>query len=293
MRTVRINTPAGIFEGFEGDHITEHLVRLHGYQRSDLAMLRDFVRKGDVILDVGAHIGTFSVPLAQAAGPDGRVTAFEPMPDHVGLLRRNIEANDLGRAIDVVQAVVARPDADLFVQRVEGNSGATSFSHDSGEPVDVDVDVVALDDWWRSHGRPEVNVVKIDIEGMEFDALSCSREMVATTRPLVEFEVDLLRRPPLAELDGFFRDLGYDFFVNAAARDAADDAFSLAHLRSARRLAPAYPRIFDVVAVDRASNRYPERAASAWATDFRVMRLAARSLAGRLLRRVRRRTARG
>ncbi len=291
MRTVRVQTPVGVFESFEDDHITEHLVHLHGYQRSDIAMLVSFIRQGDVILDVGAHIGTFSVPFARAAAPDGRVTAFEPVADHVELLRRNIAANELADAIDVVPSAVARRDTELFVRRVDGNSGATSFSRESGEAVD-DLDVVTLDDWWRSRGRPPVNVVKIDVEGMEFDALASGREMVAARRPLVDFEVDLLRRPPLAALDEFFDGLGYDLFVNATSRESAADAFSLAHLRSARRLARAYPRIFDVVAIDRTSNRYPQRAASAVTTDLRVMRLAARSQAGRLLRRVRR-TARG
>ena len=101
MRTVQIETPFGTFESFEDDHITGHLVESGAYQRSDLAMLLSFVRSGDHVLDIGAHIGTFSVPLGKAVGETGRVVAFEPVADNFELLERNILSNNLA---DVVRA---------------------------------------------------------------------------------------------------------------------------------------------------------------------------------------------
>jgi FkbM family methyltransferase len=281
MRTTRVDTPFGSLESFEGDHITEHLIEFGAYQRSDLAMLLSFVRPGDCVLDVGAHIGTFTVPLGRTVGADGRVIAFEPVADHFELLNHNVVTNSLTDVVKPVRAVVTNGSAPLYVLRVAGNSGATSFSGDHGESVG-DTPIVSLDGWWDSGAdRPSsVHVVKIDVEGMEYEVLSGGAKLIDTFRPVVHFEVGLGRRPPLAALDDFFSSRGYRFFVNCAGRESATDAFKLAHLRHVRQL--PHPYIFDVVAVDPASSRWPSQAASVRSTDFRIGRLAARSRAGRL-----------
>ena len=155
-------------------------------------MLLSFVRSGDHVLDIGAHIGTFSVPLGRAVGEAGRVVAFEPVADNFELLERNILRNNLADVVEPIRAVVASRESPLYVSRIEGNSGATSFSRDHGEPVG-EIPVVSVDGWWRSWTArpPSVQVVKIDVEGMEHEVLSSGAEMIDTFRPVVHFEVDL------------------------------------------------------------------------------------------------------
>ena len=281
MRTTRVDTPFGRLESFEGDHITEHLIEFGAYQRSDLAMLLSFVRQGDCVLDVGAHIGTFTVPLARAVGANGRVFAFEPVADHFELLSHNVVNNGLTGVVTPVRAAVANGASPLYVMRVAGNSGATSFGSTEGDPVG-DMPIVSLDSWWDSgEARPSsVEVLKIDVEGMEYEVLSGAENLIDTFRPVVHFEVCLERRPPLAELNDFFSSRGYRFFVNCAVRNSATDAFKLAHLRHVRRL--PHPHIFDVVAVDPGSSRWPRQAANVLSTNFRLSTRAARARAGRL-----------
>jgi FkbM family methyltransferase len=281
MRTTRVDTPFGSLESFEGDHITEHLVEFGAYQRSDLAMLLSFTRLGDCVLDVGAHIGTFSIPLGRAVGTSGRVVAFEPVADHFELLSHNVVNNGLTDVVKPVRAVVANGASPLYVTRVAGNSGATSFSDDHGDLVD-DVPIVSLDSWWDSGEArpPSVEVVKIDVEGMEYEVLSGGAKLIDAFRPLVHFEVCLECRPPLAALNDFFSSRGYRFFVNYADRASATDVFKLGHLRRVREL--PHPHIFDVVAVDPASSRWPRQAASIFSTNFCLSTRAARARAGRL-----------
>jgi FkbM family methyltransferase len=287
VQTVRIETPFGSFESLEGDHITGHLIEFGAYQRSDLAMLRSFVRPGDCVLDVGAHIGTFSVPLGRAVGASGRVVAFEPVAEQYELLARNITCNDLNGIVEPVRAIVASGVSPLYIVATEGNTGGTAFSREGGEPV-ADVPVVALDTWWRSWSArpPSVDVIKIDVEGMEYEVIASGTELIDQFRPVVHFEVDFNRRPRLALIDSFFRSRGYQFFVNPTFRDTSTDAFKLARLLRLEHLRRAAPRIFDVVAVDPASSRFPHQAGNAFLTEMHLMRLAARTRTGRLLRRV-------
>jgi FkbM family methyltransferase len=287
-RTVLVETAFGSFEGFEGDHITEHLGEFGAYQRSDLAMLLSFVRPGDCVLDIGAHIGTFSVPLGKAVGETGRVISFEPVPEHFELLRRNISRNNLDNTVQPVNAAVGNASTPLYINRVTGNSGATNFSHGAGDPMNG-IPVIALDTWWGSRpGLPAgVQAIKIDVEGMEHEALSSAAKIIDESRPVVHFEVFSGRRELLDELSGFFSSRGYQFFMNRSFRDSPTDAFRLARLRRVGRLAVTRRYLFDVVAVHPDSPRWPGQASGAWATDLVIARIAARARAGDLRRLVR------
>ncbi len=283
VRTVLVETSFGSFESFEGDHITEHLGEFGAYQRSDLAMLLSFVRPGDCVLDIGAHIGTFSVPLGKAVGKTGKVIAFEPVSDNFELLERNVKRNRLEDIVQPVNAVVASGKFPLYINRIEGNSGATNFSHGQGEALDG-IPVVSVDNWWNSQPRrsPGVQAMKIDVEGMEHEVLSSAAETIDKFRPVVHFEVFSGRRDLLVALNEFFSLRGYQFFINRSFRDSPTDAFKLAHLRRVGQLSLTRQYLFDVVAVDPASPRWPRHAASAFAADLRIGQLAARSRASRL-----------
>lgn len=134
----RFETPYGVFFSYQGDMITKQLEDFGAHTRNELAMLLSFVRKGDVIIDVGAHIGTFAVPLARAAGKEGKVIAVEPEASALALLRKNVTVNGLDTRIDIVESLVSdgpkafRPIID------PSNTAATYFVEDgTGSTVPV------------------------------------------------------------------------------------------------------------------------------------------------------------
>src|ERR1700722_18443003 len=93
VQTEVIDTPWGTLEAFSGDLITKHLRKFGAHQRSDLALILSLLRRDDHVIDVGAHIGTFTIPIAQAVGEHGTVTAVEPVSAHLDVLRRNVARN--------------------------------------------------------------------------------------------------------------------------------------------------------------------------------------------------------
>jgi FkbM family methyltransferase len=250
----------------EGDLITSQLRKFGAHQRSDLAMLLSFVRQGDWVIDVGAHIGSFSVPLGQAVGPTGRVFAFEPVPENFELLCQNVAQSGLVDVVTPVNAVVTRSHSVLRMRRNPENTGDVSFWHSDGEEVSG-VQQIGLDSWWQGCRNKDrrVDLIKIDVEGMEYDVLCSGEKLIASHKPLVVFEVraggsvapysDPLSLA-LAKMGDFLAYRGYDLFVNLHNRNCTEDVFELAPLE---RLTPSQlPRqLLDVLAVPKESNRHP------------------------------------
>jgi FkbM family methyltransferase len=172
------------------------------YSEDEVALFRDILRPGDVALDVGANIGALTIPMAQLVGPEGFVYAFEPQRIVFQILCGNIALNELGNVKAYPNAVganggrlkVAVPD-----YRIAGNFGGVSVGSAEGENIAV----IALDEM----SLPAVQLIKIDVEGMEVAVLRGAAATIARCRPLLYLEND--RDENAAELVGSAMELGY------------------------------------------------------------------------------------
>jgi FkbM family methyltransferase len=267
LATTEVSTPFGEFICFENDRITGQLRTYGAHQRSDLAMLLSLVRRGDRVIDVGAHIGTFAIPIGREVGPAGMVYAFEPVEAHFAALHENVARNDLADVVVPVNSLVTCSDAQLRVDYWHDMTGSARF-HEGGT-IELPTERTQLDEWWRSlPDHPQVAMIKVDVEGMELDVLQSGRDLIRSQRPVVIFEVDRYRgRRLLAELDRFFRDLGYHMFVNLSQRNSGEDTFRLGRLRRLTRFTLVSSPLLDVVAVSPDSSRYPSASVPAAATQ--------------------------
>lgn len=282
QQTEVLSTARGKFECFSDDDVTQHLRRFGAHQGSELSIALDCVRPGDAIVDVGAHVGTFSVPLAQRVGEAGRVTAFEGAADTYSLLLRNLEANGCAN-VDPVHAVVSSEAGGSFRKAdPEAPAGSTHF-----EPADEGggVTAVTLDQWRQGAPRP-VRFIKLDIEGHELDALRGAERLLREDRPIVLLEIS---RSQLRRRGSSLRDLdrvlsGYHLFVNLASR-SSEQGYRLARLPRLALLR-AGGRDFghlDALAVPPGSDRYP-RNYSGQATTLRLLASSGLRALGRRVR---------
>ena len=85
----------GPMTAFAGDFATRQIEQFGAHTRNEVALLQSFVKAGDLIYDVGAHIGTFAIPLALAAGKNGHVIAIEADAESFALLRQNLASQGL------------------------------------------------------------------------------------------------------------------------------------------------------------------------------------------------------
>lgn len=130
MTVVAARTLFGPFACFPDDLINRQLMAFGAHTRNELALLLAFVDAGDVVYDIGAHIGTFTVPLAAAVGASGRLVAVEANIDNYERLLRNLASRGLlspGSATRAVHAVIAGA-GNYAAQTVAGNTGRPGSS---------------------------------------------------------------------------------------------------------------------------------------------------------------------
>lgn len=290
-RTLRIETPHGTFHGPAEDLITRQLVEFGGHTRNELAMVLSFVTAGDVVLDVGGHIGTFAVPLARKVESTGRVFAFEPTRVSHDFLVRNVRENGVEGIVHVERLGASDRPGTLHARRPEGNTGATFLSEHQGDEA---VQTVVLDEWWRARspaGKLRIALIKIDTEGMDCRVLKGARGILERDHPVLYFEFNprTLARAgsSVRELEQLLDEHHYHCFVNLGARNSSRDDFRLGRIRRPRDLGD----FGDVLAFHRASLRYPGYFAGPAVSRWAIRARGVMELPGRALRRLRRRMA--
>lgn len=119
------------------------------------------VREGDIVADVGASVGLYTIALAQRVGDAGRVIAFEPDSASVVLLKKNLALNAAGRRVEIVEAAVGNEEGSSHFEMGLGSQSHVGTSPSRAAPL---VRSVTLD---RTFERKPLNLLKIDVEGFE------------------------------------------------------------------------------------------------------------------------------
>lgn len=155
------------------------------------------LRGGDVVLDVGANIGWFSLLLDRRA-PDGvSIYAFEPEPLNFGLLSENLELNGAGGVVPIQKAVSDEEGRRSLFVYPDKNRGRHSLAPIPGAAGSVEVPTTTLDRVWRDRGLDgrSVRLLKIDVEGFECAVLRGASEILERCELVVtEYAPELLRR---------------------------------------------------------------------------------------------------
>jgi FkbM family methyltransferase len=165
-------------------HVGRSLDCYGEWAEAEVELLSAFVKPGDVVVDVGANVGTHAVPLAAKVGPTGLLLAFEPQRVIHSLLTSNLVTNGHLHARALHAAVGAAP-GHLTVPAVDysatGNFGGVGLGHSTqGEPVDV----LPLDEV----GLEKLALLKIDVEGMEAQVLAGALRTLKQCQPVLYLE---------------------------------------------------------------------------------------------------------
>ncbi|MDX6693587.1 MAG: hypothetical protein QOF02_1190 [Blastocatellia bacterium] len=162
------------------------------YEPDVSSFLQHALKPGDVFIDCGANVGYFSVMAGALVGSSGRVVSVEANPKTFKLLERNLRANHFGAAVHCALTsqsgsveLYMPKDWDVYSSLranglVEGNADH-SFT----------VKAQTLDAVVAEQALSKVDVVKIDIEGGEFDVLRSAPKLLADFRPSVITEYSI------------------------------------------------------------------------------------------------------
>lgn len=129
-------------------------------------------KEGDIVIDAGAYVGAFSIRASELVGNKGRVIAIEPEPKNLSYLKRNLANLDNAT---VAERAISNHDGTGALY-ISGASPCHTLLYQHKDSVEVKVDT--LDEIVKLLGLPRVDFIKMDIEGMELQALEGAREIL-------------------------------------------------------------------------------------------------------------------
>jgi FkbM family methyltransferase len=157
---------SGLYEDDLQREITEHL------------------SPGDVMWDVGAHIGFISAIASRSVGPTGQVLAFEPLPGNISRLRQTVEANQLANVTIREVAVSSSIGTSPFY--IHSSTSMGGLEAREGAPT-INVPTTTLDSEITSRRPPML--VKIDVEGFEDDVIAGGKRLFDDIIPVIVIEL--------------------------------------------------------------------------------------------------------
>ena len=156
--------------------------------------LKKIIRPDDVVFDIGANIGEYTLFAASMLSDKGRVWAFEPVEKMYQILQENIHLNPhLKNKINTIKKAIGIQKATLPIYDDVSNSNEgvyslhpTNFQHFKKiEEVEID----RLDTLFIENKIPRVDLIKIDVEGNELFVLQSAEQILSTYHPKLMIEV--------------------------------------------------------------------------------------------------------
>lgn len=168
---------------------------VHGtYEQLETDVIKKEIKKGDVVLDIGAHIGYYTLIFARLVGTEGRVFAFEPDPKNFSILKKNIEINGY-QNVTLIQCAVSDTTGKIKLYLSNDTKLNTVYKLDESKKC-IEVETIKIDDFLKDYHR-EINFIKIDIEGSEtaaFRGMSLLLQKNKDIKIATEFNPILLKK---------------------------------------------------------------------------------------------------
>jgi FkbM family methyltransferase len=189
-----VEVASGALQGkrFALDLKSEKDLYLGNYELDLLQAITRLAAPGAVVYDVGAHIGYHSIYFADRVGESGKVVAFEPHPENLDRLRQNLALNGLLERVEVIACAVGRESGQSefllhdshAMGKLEGSLGRELKQGES-----LSIEAITLDHFVYQSSRREPDLIKLDIEGGEVQALEGMRNLIQRATPILLLEL--------------------------------------------------------------------------------------------------------
>jgi len=190
-------------------------IYMHHHWESHIGpVLQKHLPLGGVFVDVGANIGYFSLLAASLLGPAGKVIAFEPIPDLCKQINKSILENNFD-TIDVRNCALGKSVGQERLGMYQHNIGGSAL-HATAADSYIDVPLRMLDSELQTLVR--LDVMKIDVEGFEYQVLQGGVEILKKFQPIIILEFSpaayALQDEVMAQnLLGLLEEIGYRFTI--------------------------------------------------------------------------------
>ena len=151
-------------------------------------------KQGDIVVDIGAHMGRYTIIASKRVGTNGKVVAIEAHPGNFEMLNRNIKLNQLTNVIPLNYAAYSKetkiklylPDEEsgyTMHHSIMSNYVFTKYKDKTADKF-VEVSANTLDYLLQLKGLTDVNWIKIDVEGAEFEVLKGAANVLSKSKDI-------------------------------------------------------------------------------------------------------------
>lgn len=167
-------------------YIGRSLRKYGEYCEGEVALFRQLLSPGDVVVEAGANFGVHTIAMAKMVGPQGAIFAVEPQRLVYQVLTANVAINSLDNVI-TLRAGLGANAGSIRVPTLdptrESNFGGVSIG---GQQAGEEVPLLTLD----GMQLPQCRMIKVDVEGMEHEVLEGARETISRLKPVLYVEND-------------------------------------------------------------------------------------------------------
>lgn len=206
------------------DHMQRRIFWMGYYSREIVALLKKCIKPGMTVLDVGANIGEISLVAANLVGNDGKVIAYEPVTSIADKLQTHVSLNDLTQIQVQRVGLSSKNQTNVPIYgscgqdvKDDHNGLASLFGQNKDEAIVEYINITTIDDSVASLGLSNIDLIKIDIEGGEYECLLGAEKILKKYRPMLVVEVQEFSAQQAGwkpeELFRFLENFNYEFFT--------------------------------------------------------------------------------
>lgn len=134
------------------------------YEPLQVNFVKKTVKEGDTVLDLGAHIGYYTLLFAKLVGNEGKVFSFEPNPENFSLLKKNVKENGYNN-VEIFQKAVSGKTGKTKLYISEVSPGSRIYDSNEDQKT-MEIETVCLDDYFKDYDK-KISFIKMDVEGAE------------------------------------------------------------------------------------------------------------------------------
>ncbi len=183
FKRTNLVTPEGVFHVDVASCLGYPLLKTGVYESGMVQVIKTYLKPGNIFVDLGANEGYFTVIGSQLVEQAGKVIAIEPQSRLQPIIRKNLSLNNCEN-VTILQVLVSDSStmANLYIS-TDMNTGSTSLVKTSRFSLPKEeLQALTLADVFQQQGITTCDLLKVDIEGYEYEAILGSKELFTSHR---------------------------------------------------------------------------------------------------------------